>query len=63
MTAKTASEWRVTSQYINDVKHYSVYRLRNVNAVDHRGNREFHGGWTTDKAAAEATARKLNEEA
>lgn len=56
------SEWRVTSQCVNGEWLYGVYRLRNVNAVDHSGNREYHGGYTTDEAEAEALAKKLNEE-
>lgn len=56
------SKWMVTWQYINDVPKYAVYRLRDVNEVDHSGNREYHGGYTTNKAEAEALAKKLNEE-
>ncbi len=35
------SEWRVTSQYINGTKMFAAYRLRDKNAVDHAGNREY----------------------
>lgn len=37
------SEWRVTSNRINGIKMYGVYRQLDVNAVDHSGNREYHG--------------------
>lgn len=56
------SEWRVTCNPIDGEYLYRVYRLRDVNATDHSGNREFHGSWTADKATAEAAAKKLNEE-
>ena len=55
-------KWKVTSQYINDKKMYAVYRLRDVSAVDHGGNREYEGGYTTDRGAAEALAAMLNTE-
>lgn len=62
MIKKTVSEWRVTCNPVNGEYLYRVYRLRDVNAIDHSGNREFYGDYTTDKVAAEATAKKLNEE-
>ena len=34
------SEWRMTSNLIAGEKHYSCYRLKDVEAVDHSGNRE-----------------------
>lgn len=56
-----AGKWKVTSQYIGDTKKYSVYRLRDVNAVDHSGNREYAGGWSENKEAMEVIAEQLNE--
>lgn len=55
-------EWRVTCNPVNGEYLYRVYRLRDVNAVDHSGNHEYYGGYTTDEAEAEAVARKLNRE-
>lgn len=55
------SDWRVSSQYINSEKIYQVYRLRNVNGIDHSGNREYCGGIFTDEAAAQAFADELNK--
>jgi len=55
------SEWRVTSNFISDEKMYAVYRLRDINAVDHSGNREFAGGWTLYKQAAIEVAAELNK--
>lgn len=54
------SEWRVTSNIIDGTKMYAVYRLRDVNEVDHAGNREYIRGFTADKELAERIARKLN---
>ncbi len=55
-------KWNVSMQYIDGRAEYIVYRLKNVNAVDHSGNREYFGNYTTDEAAAKAVAKKLNEE-
>lgn len=60
------SEWRVTTNHIatdeGRVPMYSVYRLRDVNAVDHSGNREMIGRWFDDKEVAEDICRIKNEE-
>lgn len=55
------SEWRVSSQYIDGNKFYTVYRLRNISATDHSGNREYYGGSTSDRAEALKLAEELNE--
>lgn len=54
--------WKVSSQYIGDVKKYIVYRIRDIHAVDHSGNREEYGDYTTDKQAAQTVADRLNSE-
>lgn len=41
---------------------YQAYRIRDVDAVDHSGNREYAGEWTENKAEAQAVADRLNEE-
>ena len=56
------SEWRVTSNTINGKKMYAVYRLRDINAVDHSGNREFAGSYIDNMAAAEVIAKELNKQ-
>lgn len=56
------SKWKVTSNPINGMTMYAVYRLRDVNAVDHSGNREFAGEWTEHREAAQIVADKLNTE-
>lgn len=35
------SEWRVTSNYIGGEWFYGVYRLRDLDEIDHSGNREY----------------------
>lgn len=60
------SEWRVTTNYIatdeGRVPMYGVYRLRDMDAVDHSGNREMAGKWYEDRKQAEELARMMNEE-
>jgi len=56
------SEWRVTSNTINGKKMYAVYRLRDINAVDHSGNREFAGSYIDNRAAAEVITKELNKQ-
>ncbi len=56
------SEWRITSNIINDKKMYAVYRLRDVNEVDHSGNREFAGGYIESRTTAQTVANLLNIE-
>lgn len=61
-TMSTMSKWMVSSNYFNGSRHYQVYRLINVFAVDHSGNREYRGEVFSDKASAQALADKLNAE-
>ena len=56
------SEWKVSSQHINGMKLYSVYRLKDIDEVDHSGNRETHSGFFEDRKSAEDYAAQLNEE-
>lgn len=60
------SEWRVTTNHIatdeGRVPMYGIYRLRDVNEVDHSGNREELGRWFEDKELAEDVCRIMNEE-
>jgi len=57
---KAMSEWKVASQYLNGRYIFQVYRHRNVNAVDHSGNREYKDELFDDEAAAQAFADELN---
>ena len=56
------SEWRITSQYFGENKIWQVYRLRNVNAVDHSGNREFDEAIFETREEAAELAERLNAE-
>lgn len=60
------SEWRVTTNYIaadeGRVPMYGVYRLRDVDGIDHSGNRETLDRWFEDRDLAEDVARIMNEE-
>lgn len=55
------SPWKVSSNYINGEKMYIVYRLRDVNAVDHSGNREYMGGYVISREKCEKLAKELNQ--
>lgn len=55
------SEWRVTSNYIGGQTMYGVYRLRNINEVDHSGNREYSGGYSSNREAVAMLAVELNK--
>lgn len=54
-------KWSVSSQYIDGKEIFQVYRLRNVNGVDHSGNREYSGAIFYDEASAQAFADELNK--
>lgn len=62
MTNKNSSEWRVSSYQIAGRTFYVVYRVRDINDIDHSGNRETRGGWYYTRGEAERFAEKLNEE-
>ncbi len=53
-------KWKVTSNSVDGEKIYATYRLRDVSEVDHSGNREYAGGWTTNREAAQVLADQLN---
>ena len=56
------SEWRVTANPTGGKMLCGVYRLRDVDAIDHSGNRESLGRYFEDRALAEDVARIMNEE-
>lgn len=56
------SEWRVTSNIFGEKKVYAVYRLKNVDEVDHGGNRERASEWLESRAEAEQIAREMNQQ-
>ena len=63
MTNKNPSKWKVTSNYVDGKTLYGVYRTRDINEIDHSGNRENVGGLFESRDLAEALASALNEEA
>ena len=48
--------------YLCGKKVYQVYRIKDMRAVDHSGNREYAGKLTDDEAEAMALAENLNRE-
>ena len=57
------SAWKISSMYLCGKKVYQVYRIKDMRAVDHSGNREYAGGLLYDEREAVALADKLNAEA
>lgn len=55
------SDWKITSNLIAGEKYYSCYRLKDVEAVDHSGNREEVGKWYDTEEEARAVADALNK--
>lgn len=54
------SEWRVSSNPVGgQMMMYGVYRIRDLLATDHSGNREYRGYYDV-KADAQAEADRLN---
>lgn len=61
MQNKNQSEWRVSTNPVAGKTFYGVYRIRDLDAPDHSGNRETRGYYET-RWEAEKLARLLNEE-
>lgn len=56
------NKWNITSQYINGVEMYEVYRIKDTTQVDYAGNREYAlGSYTEDRAKAQEVCDKLND--
>lgn len=54
------SEWKVTFQYIGGKEIYQVYRLKDINEVDHSGNRRYASGVFNSQEDAQTFAESLN---
>ena len=54
-------KWKVTANPVGGGMLYAVYRLRDVDAVDHSGNREYASGYIEDKDTALTIAEGLNK--
>lgn len=55
------SNWKVTSQSINDTKMYAVYRLRDVNEVCHSGNMEYATIYNNNRPLVQFTSDLMNQ--
>lgn len=53
------SKWEITTNYIDGKKLYGVYRIIDINEVDHSGNREVKGYYDS-REKAEEIAEELN---
>lgn len=62
MRCKNPSEWRVSTNFFGCAKQYIVYRIRDIDEVNHSGNREYRGKYCGNYDDAKALADKLNEE-
>ncbi len=56
------SAWKISTNVVAGKKFYQVYRIIDINEVDHSGNRETRGGFYESRLDAEALARRLNTE-
>lgn len=54
------SEWRVASNYVCGEIIYQVYRMLDIHAIDHSGNRQYAKGLFETEAAAQVLADELN---
>ena len=59
---KNPGEWKVSSNPIGGKTFYQVYRIRDIDAVNHSGNRETRGGLYESRLDAERLADTLNAE-
>lgn len=57
------SKWKITHNYILGRAVFQVYRIRDINEVDHAGNREIWPKIFETEEEAQALVDKLNEEA
>lgn len=55
------SEWKVTTNLIGSKRMYAVYRIKDIDKVDHSGNREYATTYMEDKQTAEIMAKVFNE--
>lgn len=54
-------KWKVSSNPVNGKTMYCVFRLRDVNEIDHSGNREYAGGYVNIRETAAIVADELNK--
>lgn len=51
------SEWKVSSNPVGGKYFYQVVRIRDINKIDHSGNREIYGCYDTREEAKEIADR------
>ena len=56
------SKWKISKNPVGGKMLYGVYRLYDIQKIDHSGNRELFGGYVEDRIEAERIAEKLNRE-
>lgn len=59
---RKCSAWEVASNIIAGERMYGVFRLIDIDGVDHSGNREMFGGYTPNREEAVVVAMRLNRE-
>lgn len=61
LPCRKPSEWRVSRNYTSGVTYYRVYRIRDMDEVDHSGNRDYYEGYWDTKEEAQQIADSLNQ--
>lgn len=56
------SKWKVSSQYIGDKKMYIALRVLDASQLQHGGNVEIKGKYSTDRDSVQDLVDKLNGE-
>ena len=54
------SGWKVSTNYVSDMKFYQVYRVKDIEKTDEGGNREYVDKIFNSKAEAQEEAERLN---
>ena len=54
-------KWKVESNTINGERMYAAVRIKDVNAVDHSGNREYGSEYTDNREFVQALCDYMNE--
>ena len=55
------TEWKVSTNYVGDMRCYQVYRLRDEEKPDEGGNREYKDKVYYNKEDAKEAAKKAND--
>lgn len=55
-------KWKVTMNPMSPDKKYGVCRIKDINKVEHSGNREYSENWYENRKDAEREAEMRNKE-